>query len=111
MKTIERTGEYRGIKWEVVLHSMGHRCGYVYATCDRPYDLEVHGGITYTDAECIGFDCAHSFDGPDVEAVREQWGDEVVESDCFKFGFGELKSADFVETECKNLIDQIKEVD
>lgn len=42
-------------------------CGYVLIGKTHPYwtidiDIEVHGGVTYTDGVKLGFDCAHAGD-------------------------------------------------
>ena len=43
-------------------------CGYVLIGKTHPYwaqegiDLDVHGGVTYTDGIKVGFDCAHAGD-------------------------------------------------
>ena len=47
-------------------------CGYVYF--DESVDISkilVHGGITYTDKDMIGFDCAHASDIKFLSQVRD----------------------------------------
>lgn len=51
-------------------YNMGHLCGYVYfppgfVLSERQresLELKVHWGITYSDEDKIGFDCAHHLD-------------------------------------------------
>jgi hypothetical protein len=108
-RLIEKTAEYNGYKFEVVLTEAGHRCGYVYVPLPGAeyLDLEVHGGITYSDFECIGFDCAHYGDSPDIEAVRTAWGDSVADSCKVFTSDGVVWTSEMVENECKSLIDQL----
>jgi len=75
------------------IDGMGHLCGYVYfpegfVLSQRQRDaleFNVHGGITYSDKEKMGFDCAHHLDHTpcspvmlpghsykDISFVREQ---------------------------------------
>lgn len=62
---------YKGYDCEILRHdTIGHLCGYVYLDKNHnyykdpnnEYSLEVHGGITYSTDNKIGFDCAHSGD-------------------------------------------------
>jgi hypothetical protein len=61
-------------------------CGYIYLPADHPlhgvwydtldYDVDVHGGWTYSDSEgeswCVGFDCNHFYDY--APGMRERVG-------------------------------------
>lgn len=75
-----------GHRLVVVFTPFGHRCGYVGVYENSPlrnveYDdlnVNVHGGLTFsgnlnTDQSqwFFGFDCAHVFDAPDVEKMKE----------------------------------------
>lgn len=58
----------RGFKCHIRKSNLGHLCGYVklpqeilHGELDI-YDLDVHGGITYTHGNIIGFDCSHFMD-------------------------------------------------
>ena len=80
--------------------------------------FDVHGGITFSGEGAstyfnrkgwwIGFDCAHSGDKPDYElmSVRHKHSYENIGIGC-GVGCGEIRSKEYVEQECKNLIDQI----
>jgi hypothetical protein len=79
--------------------------------------FNVHGGITWSgkgkDLDMnrvgwwIGFDCAHCEDAKDPEIIEEDkkhiWNDP-----CFgENEFRKIRTKEYVEQECKNLIDQI----
>jgi len=76
--------------------------------------FDVHGGITFsgkgTSAEFnkrgwwIGFDCAHSEDKPDYKLMDTEYKKFYK---YFEASHGEIRSREYVEQECKNLIDQI----
>lgn len=89
--------------------------------------LDFHGGVTYAEPslyDCdddniwwIGFDCGHCFDGHDVDAAKQYFGDDPD----FKRIFytmedfwrksnkeSEIRSLAYVKDECKKLIDQIE---
>ena len=122
---LEKREQYKGIFYKVVLQRLGHRCGYVEIPKDlniskRDFsfdsDLEVHGGITYAKVEnetkVIGFDCAHYMDGIDVEKAMEHFTDLSDNELMFLswgIGDGKVRSLEYVEKECKNLIDQLLE--
>ena len=74
--------------------------------------FDVHGGITFSGelrdfkGYWIGFDCAHSGDAKDFslmgEKEKEIWKDFSIRD------FGEvIRTTDYVEKECKSLINQI----
>ena len=90
-------------------------------------DLNAHGGITYSDGEtgypvesCLwwfGFDCAHCNDKEDYDKVREY----NLETD-EKLGWlikmqseyptpGVIRTQEYVEQECRNLADQLSELE
>lgn len=92
------------------------------------YDVECHGGITFCKREhelkdllsvpCddlwLGFDCAHAYDGKDMELVEKYFGDSggIVlfykkhpEFQSHKHEI--LRSFDYVEQQCKSIIDQL----
>ena len=124
---IESEKEYKGLKYVVIFHAMGHRCGYVGTEnfiCEQGDDnFYAHGGITYSknlnhypigsDLHWIGFDCHHVGDAKDVELMH-QYGlisDEMKEhlelvENLLPIG-GTIRTLDYVEQECRNLIDQI----
>lgn len=83
--------------------------------------FDVHGGITYsggndnypienTDLWWIGFDCAHSNDRKDFESLNDYFPDNY-EKMLYDFDYnGVVRTKDYVESECKNLVEQIIEV-
>ena len=87
--------DYKGYPCVVLFMPGAYRCGYVgipYShklakkrVVDLGY-LNCHGGVTYAEPslyDCsddntwwIGFDCAHCFDGYDVDAAKQYFGDD-----------------------------------
>jgi hypothetical protein len=77
--------------------------------------FNVHGGITFAGdfkkelgikGYWIGFDCAHSGDGKDTTIMDERNIKFYKEyPDLYE---GPVRTKEYVEQECKNLIDQIK---
>jgi hypothetical protein len=95
----ERLGEFR-LKVLKITHSASHYCGYVafdpvWASNIAEYDLNVHGGVTYSQLDTesyvqlgeyvVGFDCAHS-------------GDTI-----------EVQNVDYAITETRSLAEQLRE--
>jgi len=102
---IETGGVYKDYEYIVTVTARGHRCGYVAIPSSHklhgldltlhsepePYNLNVHGGITWSqpgshiirhvlgehhcDDMWIGFDAAHYQDGKDIRLVRRLWKD------------------------------------
>ena len=89
--------------------------------------FDVHGGITYSsggvgskypvesDLYWFGFDCAHCYDSIDCEKLLEYFPDEKftksrIENAIF-FEDAEVRTLEYVEQECKNLVNQIEEVE
>lgn len=86
--------------------------------------FDVHGGITYSNCSkdypvdgenwWIGFDCFHYRDGRDLDLVEKLWGDDekikeflVIERQYDIYYEYEVRSKEYVEQECRNLVDQI----
>ncbi len=76
--------------------------------------FDVHGGITYSDKfyRCIkkrgwwiGFDCAHLGDGKDTDIMDDK--NKKIFTNYLFLHDEYSKSKEYVEQECKNLIDQI----
>lgn len=83
----------------------------------------VHGGITYADGGkdshhpvesdlwWFGFDCGHAGDCPDYDLLEELFGDdELVQyrlKDKWIYADDEVRTLEYVQQECKNLVDQI----
>ncbi len=116
----EGGGTYKGHEYFVILNMDHIRCGYVfipkyhyYVDEEHVKELNVYGGITYFEEShlfvessrvefCLGFYSGHTYDLIDYE----RYGVHVPR---VKRGFGDssLKSYEFMESECKKLIDQI----
>ena len=115
-----------------------YRCGYVgvpYShklakkSVNKLSHLRCHGGVTYAESHLyncddkdtwwIGFDCAHCFDGYDIELAKQYFGGkpgfkmmlqaaEDLWEKANKDPETEIRSLAYVKDECKKLIDQIK---
>ena len=92
---LETKFAYKGYPCVVLFMPGAYRCGYVgvpYShklakkrVVDLGY-LNCHGGVTYAEPslyDCnddntwwIGFNCAHCFDGYDVDAAKQYFGDD-----------------------------------
>ena len=83
---------------KIKLDSRGFRAGYIYIPNTHPFygnlsdenaeidKLEVHGGITYSSKNCVGFDCNHFYDFVQsryVEYDDKYDSDEIIEYDEF----------------------------
>mgnify|MGYP000860826612 CR=1 FL=1 len=74
--------------------------------------FDVHGGLTFSgklrdmNGWWLGFDCAHSGDGKD-KSIMDSKNLEIEEKYGFNFGDEVIRTKEYVEQECKNLIDQI----
>lgn len=132
----EVEGEYKGYKYVVKLQRMGHRCGYVQVLDNKLFDniytcynnwqctkyaIECHGGLTFCDRtpgaylpghNWIGFDCGHSYDAPDVEAVKaafnlegKQWICEYPKALADRGAV--CRDTQYVESECKQIIERL----
>lgn len=131
--------DYKGYPCVVLFMPGAYRYGYVgvpYShklakkrVVDLGY-LNCHGGVTYAEPslyDCnddntwwIGFDCAHCFDGYDVDTAKQYFGDDPDFKRLFhtmeyfwreSFGFEtdfKICSLAYVKDECKKLIDQIE---
>lgn len=86
--------------------------------------FNVHGGITYamggrdsshpinSDLWWLGFDCGHYGDGKDLDLLEQLWGDDEniqkrIEFEREHFYGGIIRSKEYVQQECRNLVDQI----
>jgi hypothetical protein len=139
---LERSGVYHGYYYAVVGCSMGHRCGYVRVPPDHPahgkkymaeddkdvLDVDVHGGLTYSETwpeglweECrfpdggtmFGFDCAHAGDVEDPSLMPGYDRDKHLAELLMKDGIdprGVIRTSDYVERECFNFISQLEEM-
>jgi hypothetical protein len=140
---VEGGGHYKEYEYLITFNDMGFRCGYIAIPTDHKFydnnfmdndeELEVHGGITFSEQhslvedilgkQCtdkwIGFDAGHFGDIPDIDAtlkyfphLREARKNHVIEmahifeKDCFNHS---MKTFEYMEDECKSLIDQLIE--
>lgn len=134
---VEGGGEYRGLDYLIVFVDYGHRCGYVaidsshkFYNLDAIYDsdlkynwnLNVHGGITFYDHQpfikndCkdiwFGFDMAHCDDKQCLETIKKYWPKKDLS---FQYELNKKyplpcqvhRDFEYVEGECKRLIDQL----
>lgn len=92
---LETKSTYKGYPYVVLFMPGAYRCGYVgvpysHKLAKKSFDdlgyLSCHGGVTYTESHLyncndentwwFGFDCAHCFDGYDVDAAKQYFGDD-----------------------------------
>ena len=87
--------------------------------------FNVHGGITFSDGlSCypitrdrylwwFGFDCAHYGDAKDLKAFNEYFPEKYKKYKELEllYDYGEVRTLDYVEQECRNLVEQIKYVE
>lgn len=133
---IEGGGEYKGYEYIITFIDKGHRCGYVAIDKTHPcygknldkYDDEfkVHGGITFhnkdihakkllqhpCDDEWLGFDAMHVGDCPDVKCIEKyfsnsKWINIYEEIEDTYEEVDTIKTYEYMEAECKSLIDQL----
>lgn len=125
--------EYKGYPCVVLFMPTGYRCGYVGIPKDTEIDVDsinCHGGITYkkthlhcqedTDRLWIGFDCAHIFDGYDVEKAKEVFADdemilkhiaELEGMDYFAiYAECPVRTLEYCQEWCRKIVDQVTEI-
>lgn len=132
-------GTHRGLEWNIVSGPLGYRCGYIRVPKGHPWhgkkygeiDCSVHGCLTFSDPDMpchkgglddgywVGFDCGHYGDAPDPELYKILDKDNPAKAESRttwqkmmgKFPDpGEIRSQEYVEAECRHLIDQALEV-
>jgi len=135
---VEKIGKAYGLPIVVVVNPMGFRCGYVGVPKGHPLygaDLgdpipflkaspgsyfEVHGGITYagggdypidnpSEFFWLGFDCCHCYDGIDLTLTSEEYLQAYQKYP--RNSTGEVRSLDYVLSECNNLAKQLRSVE
>lgn len=128
---VEFQREYKGVHIVGVLKVSGYRCGYVgikktdknLKILDRINELEVHGGVTFTDVGneypirtsrkliWIGFDCAHLHDGMDCDAALQfaMKNEDIMFLNVLRKAYKgcHVWTAEEVESECNKLADEI----
>ena len=88
--------------------------------------FNVHGSLTYSDGNgnypvesdlwWLGFDCGHYGDGKDLDLVESYWGDKEyiqkrLEIERQYYSDYPIRSKEYVESECRSLVDQIMELE
>jgi len=131
---IEGGGLYKDYEYLITFVSHGHRCGYVAIPEDIDInvdDISCHGDITFEDREhsakallplpCndlwIGFDAAHWNDVGCAKTIRKYFPHNK-KIDFFEDSMMALsqfdnvthKTYEYMENECKSIIDQIIEM-
>lgn len=126
---VEKRFEYKGHECICIFNHLGYRCGYV--SVDDDVDAEHHMKLDYDDCHCgltfggelpynygqtrekyIGFDCGHSCDACDFEQaykyglITEEERDEFS-NDFFYLWANPVRPLDYVEYNCKKLVNQI----
>lgn len=134
---IEKSGTCEGYDYFVKFFEDGHRCGYVRVPeghdlfgkdyMDMDIDINCHGGLTFSEmiekdergftvGYWIGFDCAHRHDAPDIDMAKTVFGDnkflKLKELIWLEFGFDEggIRSFDYVESECLDIVHQLVKI-
>ena len=138
---IEHSSTYKNYKYVVLFFPMGHRCGYVQVPFwhklyekdyEDFYNIKCHGGLTYSSHRLldktypgwwIGFDCAHAGDLVDIVSCEKYFGNiDKVERQRVEYltslyentemtKTATVKNLDFCVAECKNIIDQLIEME
>ena len=103
-----------GFKCEVKrIDSLGHLCGYVvlpedhklYGTDYEEIDVDVHGGLTYSENGKVGFDCAHA--GDCIPSIIKTLSDLGMSTD--HYNGDEYRDMGFVIRETYELARQLSE--
>lgn len=133
---IEGGGTYRDYEYLITFTNLGYRCGYVAVPNANPAIInlkneeiaidildkmiECHGGVTFfsnkhslkeeLNSTCldfwIGFDCGHFGDSKDIINMYKYFKNNVI-NDRIDFPEEIIKTYEYVEDECKSIIDQL----
>ena len=103
----------------VVAISRGHRCGYVQLPDNHPcsgkdcddLEINVHGGVTYSEGNVFGFDCAHSMDAQDVTIMDDDHKKLYSKYPEYLTKVGTVKTTEFCIAECESMAKQFKELE
>ena len=127
---IEERFEHKGFPCVVVFQPMGFRCGYVgipkghkvYKKHYNDLDIDCHCGLTYSedrlvmqedkDVWWIGFDCAHICDSPDIEKIKQYYGEDTanrIREINFYLLDKPVRDLEYVKDNCKKIVDQLVE--
>jgi hypothetical protein len=136
---IERQSNYKGYNYIIVFRDLGFRCGYVEIPFNHKYykkredylnkTIYCHGGVTFADSSVpfcpqtedrwwAGFDCMHGGDGYDFEMSKKYFPDDISVQTYIEdmnslpiCNRGAIHTLEYCEKECKNIIDQLIEID
>lgn len=124
---IEGGGIYKNHEYLITFTHLGHRCGYVaIADCEVKYvdGIKCHGGVTFDgrdhaaknllDISCndfwVGFDAAHFGDKGCAETAIKYFPDSnKAATFAVDDEFSTHKTYEYMEGECKSIIDQLTE--
>lgn len=124
--------EIHGTRYVVSYTALGYRKGYIkvprhHAWFGLRYDdpqlsqVQVHGGLTFSEKGLpgmiqrfsyqwwIGFDCAHAGDAPDEELMSADH--RLFHGRVPTFQGDVVRDTTYVERECLDLIEQLREAD
>lgn len=107
---LEYTFEYKGYKCKVKrIEEYGHLCGYIYLDVkegSKEYEIInelAHWGVTYHEANLIGFDCAHS--GNFSLHIYN-----LLDNKTHFIGLETYRDLEYVENNIKEIIDSLQKV-
>ena len=131
---VESDFTHQDLRCVVLGLNHGHRCGYVGVPKDHPLygadmtnsratELRVHGGVTYAASSkdhpvpghgglwWFGFDCMHGGDRNDPALMRREIAnfEAKMAQELGTKPHGVIRTKRYVETECKNLAQQLVE--
>ena len=143
MFDIEKEWIHCGLPCVVIMgHEMGTRCGYVGVFLNHPfygdeyqdhYDLEVHGGLTYSGGHgypselshwitnprslaeievpfwWFGYDCAHLHDGRDMDILMKYSPKFAEIHSQFSHPNDVVRSLEYCIAECESLASELTE--
>jgi hypothetical protein len=129
---VEVDFEYKGLRCVVlVLTDRGYRCGYVgvpkeHVCYGKHYNdiesIEIHGGLTFSSKQenedyplypqaglwWFGFDCAHAWDLPDPNLVKNDKLKSIIHRDyIYRNDDAEIRTLEYVRKECVKLAEQL----
>ena len=103
----------------VVAISRGHRCGFVQLPDNHPcsgkdcddLEISVHGGVTYSEGNVFGFDCAHYMDAQDVTIMDDYHKKLYSTYPGYRKKVGTVKTTEFCSAECESMAAQFKRLE
>ena len=116
-----------GLRAVVVIHSAGHRCGYVGVPKGNPnhgkdysdINADVHGGLTFACGSedfpiesdglwWLGYDCAHLYDARDPELMSGEYKAMYDRGLLREFDEGSvIRTLEYCVSECESLATQL----